>query len=76
MLTILSCGTQRKHVWRILVIGLPKTISDVAMIGHRVSPIRPVLWCLDHGRQLQLLVVRVIALLTVILLPILYNLLV
>lgn len=35
--------------------------TDVAMIWHTVSSVRTILWRLNHGRQLELLVIRIIA---------------
>ena len=35
--------------------------TNVAMIWHTISSVRTILWCLNHGRQLKLLVIRIVA---------------
>jgi hypothetical protein len=56
--------------------SLGRYSSNVTCAWHAVRPVRSVLWRLDHGRQLKLLIVGVVALVPGVPLSVAHNLLV
>jgi hypothetical protein len=72
----LSPRGQGQHISLVLIITLLGILHGSGGTGHTVGPISPILRRLDHGWQLQLLIVRVIALVPSIPLPVAHDLLV
>mgnify|MGYP006891257012 CR=1 FL=1 len=62
----ISCLWIRRVTSSLIMLALASTCTNLSLVGHTVGAIRPVEWRLDHGWQLQLLIVGVVALLTAI----------